>query len=183
LGIAVESAFELVRDTLRKDTLVFTAPWKEDAVYTLRLLKGFAKDTAGADVMPARFTFRTKSDDDYAKLEVHLPGKYRSPENILMIGVDADTVHNKPVTDTIVMLSKLRPGDYKMRIIKDKNRNGKWDTGDLFEKRQPEEVIPYLDPLQLKAGWSNIVDFEPKKEPGKKPSMTSPGKRDRPQTK
>lgn len=178
-GIAVESEFKLDQDTSTKDTLLFSAPWKEDAVYTLRLLKGFAKDSAGAEVMPAKFIFRTKNDDDYAKLEVHLPGKYKGTDHMLMLVIENDTVYNKPITDTVVNLTKLRPGEYKMRVIKDKNRNGKWDTGNLFDRIQPEEVVPYLQPLQLKAGWSNIVDFEPKQDrPG-----ASPGKRDKPMRK
>lgn len=179
-GVSVESEVNVFRDTISNQVLHITAPWKEDAVYTLRLLKGFAKDSAGAEVMPARFSFRTQSDDDYAKLEIHLPGKYRGMDYILMVTSEKDTIYNKVVTDTVVALRKLKPGDFKMRIIVDKNHNGKWDTGNLLEKIQPEYVIPYTDPIQLKAGWSNIVDFEPVK---KGRSDTSPKTRDKPPVK
>ncbi|MBS1772386.1 MAG: Ig-like domain-containing protein [Bacteroidetes bacterium] len=177
--ITIESAFDVVRDSVKKEQLKITVPWKEDALYTVKLLKGFATDSIGNQPFPGKFAFRTQNDDDYAKLEIHLPSKYHSNQHMLMVCRDADTIHNKPVADTVVKLSKLVPGDYKMRIIVDKNRNGKWDTGNLFEKIQPEDVIPYMEAIALKAGWDNIIDFEP---PKKAPEpVTSPEKRDKPQ--
>jgi len=32
-----------------------------------------------------------------------------------------------------------------------------WDTGDLLGRIQPEEIIPYQEPLNMKAGWENII--------------------------
>ena len=137
------------------------------------MAKGFAKDTSGTDALPAKFTFRTREDEDYGKISVHLPAKYVAPEYLLMITTESDTVYQKPVTSAIVNLVKLRPAKYTFRIIADKNRNGIWDSGNLFEKRQPEEVIPYPDVLTLKAGWENIIDFEPK--PATKKTNDRPG--------
>ena len=31
--------------------------------------------------------------------------------------------------------------DYQIRVVKDLNNNGKWDTGNYLKKIQPEEVI------------------------------------------
>lgn len=162
-GISVEAAFTADTDTVKKEVLLLHTAWKENALYTLRLLKGFVKDTAGNEPMPSKFIFRTKNDDDYGKLQVNIPAKYKSNKYLLMIVHDKDTIYQKPVADTIVRLNKLQPGGYGMRIIADENENGKWDTGDLFEKRQPELVIPFTGELQLKAGWENVMDFETKK--------------------
>jgi hypothetical protein len=174
--IAIDVPFTLKKDTVKETTLLLDAAWKEDKVYTLRLLKGFALDSSKAEAMPSRHTFRTKNDDDYAKLSIHLPERYNDSKYLLLVFADVDTVHNKQVTDTMVHLAKLKPASYTLKIVKDDNRNEKWDTGDLFEKRQPEEVIPYDVPVQLKAGWDNTIDFVPEE---KKPTMSSPGKRDK----
>ncbi len=172
-GITLTPEVSIITDSLHPQILhVYPgAPgemaWAEDRVYILRLVKGFAKDTAGKDLMPARFTFHTREDDDYGKIQIHLPTKYYSRRYLLMVTADQDTLYLKPVTDTIVSLSRLRPGKYSFRIIVDKNGNGKWDTGDLFGKIQPEEVIPYPDVMTLRSGWENVVDFE-QKPPEKK---------------
>jgi hypothetical protein len=168
----------LKKDTVKPELLLLNSNWKEDMVYTLRLLKAFAKDSAGNELMPSKYIFRTKNEDDYGKLSVNIPVKYKSPEYLFMVNGDADTIYNQQITDTVVRLIRIKPGNYRLRIIVDKNRNGKWDAGDLFEKRQPENVIPYTDVLQVKAGWDNTIDFE-KLEKGKKSkAANSPGKRE-----
>jgi len=161
-GVKVTPAISIRTDSLHPLEVRITTEWSLDMVYTLRLPKGFAKDTSGAEVMPGRFVFRTANEDDYGKIQVHLPSKYyhSSQHYLLMVVGDNDTIHLKPITDTIVNFHTLRPATYTFRIIVDKNNNGKWDTGDLFGRVQPEEVIPYNDQLVLKPGWENIIDFE-----------------------
>jgi hypothetical protein len=167
-------------DSLKKNVIVLNTEWKEESVYVLRLLKGFAKDSAGTEAMPSRYTFRTKRDDDYSKLVVNLPSKYGNNKHILLIKTGQDTIYNKPLIDTTITIKRLAPGTYNMRIIVDENENGIWDTGDLLLKKQPEYVIPYRADLVLKAGWDNIFDFEEKKpDMVKDLKNASPGKRDK----
>ncbi len=165
LGYTVTPDISIAFDSIRPSVLHIKSRWSEDQVYTLKLHKGFAKDTAGVEVMPGRFVFRTKNDDDYGKIKVHLPGKYNAPKYVLLVTADKDTIYQKPVLDTIINLVKLRPDKYTFRIIVDKNGNGKWDSGDLFAKLQPEEVIPGPDPVTVKMGWDNTIDFEQKPKP------------------
>ena len=177
--IDIETEFTVDFDTVHEEVLLLNSAWKENTLYTLRLLKGFAKDTAMTDAMPSKFVFRTKSDDDYGKLNIHLPAKYDSTLYILMVQTGNDTVYNKPVTDTMVKLTRLQPGNYSLRIIVDRNGNGVWDTGDLFAKLQPELVIPYQTIINLKPGWENTIDFEPVPKTDKNSTnRNSPGKRD-----
>lgn len=149
----------------RRATLNHT--WKENTLYTLRLAKGFAKDSAGADAMPGRFTFRTKEDEDYGKITVNLPAKYVGGSYVLQVTADADTIYQRSISSTTVALSRLKPGKYAFRIIEDRNHNGKWDAGNFFTRLQPELVIPYKDILTLKPGWENIIDFEQKPTPAR----------------
>ncbi len=50
----------------------------------------------------------------------------------------------------------LEKGKYKLKVIYDINGDGKWTTGDLDEKRQPEPVSFYPQELEIKEDW--IVD-------------------------
>jgi hypothetical protein len=158
-GATVEAGARISRDTTGLIYYLNT-DWREDAVYTLRLQKGFATDSTGTDLLPGRYVFRTRRDEDYGKLRIHLPARYYGRSHILQVVSDRDTVYQKPVTDTMVNLLRLEPGTYNMRIIEDANENGRWDAGDLFLRRQPEMVIPYRNPINLKAGWEQQVDFE-----------------------
>lgn len=48
----------------------------------------------------------------------------------------------------------LAPGSYSLRLIEDRDGNGRWDTGSLHPKRQPERVIADEEPVVVRAGWS-----------------------------
>lgn len=157
--ITVESDFSIIKDSADQLSLNINSNWKENTVYTLRLLKGFVTDTAGNDAMPSKYIFRTKSDDDYAKLFVNIPSKYLDPHYLLMVSKESDTVYKKQITDTVVSIFRLAPAEYSLYIIVDSNQNGKWDTGNLLEKIQPEVVIPYNGTIPLKKGWENSIDF------------------------
>ena len=152
-GVTMTPAISIRLDSVNKKLLRINTKWVEDAVYTLRLVKGFAKDTGGKDLPPSKYIFHTKQDEDYGKIHVHLPAKYDDTKYILMVIADKDTVYQEPVTDTVINLVRLKPAKYTFRIIVDENRNGHWDTGDLFGGKQPEEVVPYPDQITLKANW------------------------------
>jgi hypothetical protein len=56
----------------------------------------------------------------------------------------------------------INPGDYMLRIVVDKNRNKKWDTGNYDKKIQPERIIYYPAVISLRANWDNIItDWDP----------------------
>lgn len=150
-------------DSIHKVLKVAPPVWKENTLYTLRLPKGFARDSAGQDLAPSKYSFRTKEEDDYGEITVRLPAKYRGNDYLFRVQMEKDSVYQKPVTDTIVKLRYLQPGKYIFRVIADKNHNGKWDAGKLLERIQPEEVIPRKEELVLKSGWRHNIDFEEKK--------------------
>lgn len=167
VDVPVWTRYEM--DSVKRTLNVNPLKWKENSVYTLRLAKGFAKDSAGNDLPPSRHIFRTMDEDDYGDITMHLPAKYKGDKYLFRVQAEKDSIYQKPVTDTIIKLRYLKPGKYTFRVIADRNRNGKWDAGKLLEKIQPEEVIPYRETLDLKAGWKHTLDFEEKKSA--KPGM------------
>ena len=146
LGITVSPAFTFILDSATNKLKINTV-WKENMVYKLRLVKGFAKDTSGVEVVPS---------------------KYNSTLYVLRVLADNDSIYQKPVTDTTIILTRLKPANYIFRIIVDKNHNGIWDTGDLLAKKQPEEIIPYKESIKLRQGFELIIsDFDKKLPPVK----------------
>jgi len=161
-GVLVETPVQPSIDTVNAQRLTLAVRWVPDAAYTLRLLKGFVQDTAGADAPPARYRFRTRREAEYARMDVRIPTRFYGRGYVLQVVGDAgDTLHNAPVTDSLVRLVRVSPGAYNLRIIADSNRNGRWDPGDLFLRRQPEWVYPHESPVPVKGGWEAVVDFAP----------------------
>ena len=163
-GIEVEAVQQLKVDN--GDIKIYTQ-WQSDKLYTLRLVKGWSKDTAGAELPPGKYFFRTKQAEDYGTIRIHVDKQYLGDSFVLYVYKGADSIYQKPLKDSIVTMTLLQPGEYGMRIIRDANKNGKWDAGALFQKLQPEKVIPYSGTIMLKPGWESEIDFLPPAPPKK----------------
>lgn len=98
-------------------------------------------------------------------------------ENVGNIAVSFDTipaygilelVNAKKEVERAVVLDEqkttefklIQPGKYTFRFISDKNRDGKWTTGDIFEGTPPEEIIWFEQPTTVRANWDISVDLQ-----------------------
>ncbi|MEK6615965.1 MAG: hypothetical protein AABZ32_07620, partial [Bacteroidota bacterium] len=54
----------------------------------------------------------------------------------------------------------LPPGSYKLSIIYDYNGDDKWTTGNYLEKRKPETVIYYSNPITIRSNWDLELDWK-----------------------
>ena len=75
-------------------------------------------------------------------------------EEITTFSIENDSVFNKTI-------KPLFPGEYELILYEDRNKNGKWDTGNYDEKRQAEKRrIFTLD--KLRANWEveSIINWE-----------------------
>ena len=62
-------------------------------------------------------------------------------------------------------LQYIDVGTVKIRFIEDLNGNGRWDTGSLVERRQPERVGMYVDDnnseeITTKENWELVFDVD-----------------------
>jgi hypothetical protein len=156
-GTDVQAIQHLTADSAK---ITIHTKWLDNTVYTLRLVKGWAKDTSGTELPPGKYIFRTKRAEDYSSLKIHIDPAYVGEKYLLYVYREKDSVYQKPVQNSVVEIPLLQPGTYNMRIIVDENHNGKWDSGDLFKRKHAEKVIPYPQSMVMKAGWENEVDFK-----------------------
>ena len=52
-----------------------------------------------------------------------------------------------------------RQNKYYVRVILDKNENGKYDTGNYLIKFFPERVSHLDEELDIRAGWDLVQEF------------------------
>lgn len=53
----------------------------------------------------------------------------------------------------ILFLEGMQPGDYKLKYVADIDGNGDWTSGNYWQKKQPEKVFWYAEPISLRANW------------------------------
>ena len=83
------------------------------------------------------------SDNNYVVQLLDNSNELKAPERQVL--VENDTIS--------LSFSLLTPGKYYMRIISDSDGNGKWTSGNLAKRRQPEKVI-ITNPTDVKAKFT-----------------------------
>ena len=123
-------------------------------LYDIQLLPNALKDFWGNTHDTLNYRVSTKKIEDYGNIFIQLIYE-DSYEFILELLKDNKVVrsYSKPVENSNYPFKILNPGKYFLRLIKDKNNNDRWDTGNYLKKIQPEEVIYYPFELELRANW------------------------------
>lgn len=96
--------------------------------------------------------FTIKKEEDYSALYFNVSGENENVIVELLSSSDAPIATSKVVNGT-AEFRYLKPGTYFARAFIDKNGNGEYDTGNVGDKLQPEEVYYYPKKLNLKKNW------------------------------
>ena len=60
--------------------------------------------------------------------------------------------------------NNIVPNTYYLRVLFDENKNGVYDSGNYLRHEQPERVSYSNKPLEVRAGWEEVIDFKLDKE-------------------
>tara|TARA_B100000767_G_C19647327_1_gene485177 strand:- start:290 stop:1027 length:738 start_codon:yes stop_codon:yes gene_type:complete len=71
------------------------------------------------------------------------------------------TISKGKLGETFVMDSLLI-GEYQLRLIKDNNRNGDWDSGNLESRIKAEDILFYPQSIRIRSNWDLEISWETK---------------------
>ncbi len=160
LGDPAPVPFHIVRDTMNIRRWVVTADWDERQSYRLTVPAGVFVNVAGErnDSLGANFKIQQRSES--GSLVVKVTGKTPESKYILqLVDSGGKTIirEQKDVVTGEYGFYYLPEGDLRIRITEDINGNGKWDSGSLVERRQPERTEFYTGAGgQLVASKANL---------------------------
>ena len=109
------------------------------------------------------FDLSKKTEKDYGNLILNYKVDVNANADFI---VELQSSNQKTIRKDIVSSSKtleykhLLPGTYKLKVIEDKNRNGKWDTGNYRKKLQPEKTFFINKELIVRGFWDIEEDIE-----------------------
>jgi hypothetical protein len=153
-------------DSLSRRRIQVLPNLREDSAYKLVVLPNTITDWFGQrNKDTLTLNFRPKTPDDCGNLKVTTknfkPGNY-----ILQLLNEKGAVvsESKIAGDQSITFNYLYPGQYSLRLITDSNQNGRYDSGNYFEHRQPEIVKIYGGSVKIRAGWDLDVDWKMKKQ-------------------
>jgi len=149
-----------VADSTQKK-LILKYDWKENTRYNLILEKDFAQDTLGRALLKSdTLKFKTKKLTDYGTIRIRFKNFDASVNPVLLFVQGDNVIRSFPLTVAQLNQSIFPPGEYELRVLYDRNKNGKWDAGQFFGKHiQPELVKPIGRKLTIKSNWENEFDI------------------------
>jgi hypothetical protein len=167
IGLYADSTFTKITNcTIVKDSsnkkIIITTPWEENRIYHLILNKDFATDSTDKKLIKTdTLNFKSKRKLDYGSVKLRLKKIDLKLNPVLQFTQQDKVVYSVVLQGAEYSNELFQPGEYQLRILIDKNKNGKWDSGDFFNgKKQPEKVIPIEKKITIKAAWTKEFDVE-----------------------
>jgi hypothetical protein len=148
--------FELqsVKGSKRKFQLLF--PLEEDKKYQLSIDTAVVKTISGTLNAGFISKFTTQKADYYGSIILSISGiEGKGKLQLLKFSEKEEVVKEFIVegSQKEVVFDFLKPEKYILKYHTDMNGNGKWDTGNLSENRQPEPVSYFQKVINVKSNW------------------------------
>lgn len=132
--------------------------WQPGEKYRLTLDSLAVTGIYGLHNKDYKLEFRTKTPEDYGNITFDVTDLAVAGDSLRLM-VELLDQQDKPVQtrplqpDGSVTFTFLNPATYFARAYIDRNANGKWDTGNLRDSVQPEDVFYYPKKLTLRKNW------------------------------
>ena len=122
--------------------------------YKIQLLPSAVKDFYDRKNDTILYSISTKNTSDYGNLRLTISNIKTYPVIVELSSKKGETLESRTLEKgNIVDFNLIDPLLYDVRIIYDTNKNGRWDTGNFLENRQPEEVIYFPTSIDVRANW------------------------------
>lgn len=135
------------RDTANLRRWYMEAPWKEASKYKLHIPKGAITDVAGLSNDSIGGNYTTLDPEKFAVVKIDVtPRDDGSAYIVQLLNSNGSLLQERTgVRGGTVQFNYVPAGEIKFRLIEDRNDNGKWDTGNVVERREPERAELYVD--------------------------------------
>ncbi|MDP6907878.1 MAG: hypothetical protein QF371_00155, partial [Flavobacteriales bacterium] len=138
-------------------------PWKNGARYNLHISDSAFQNLFGLWNDTIDHSFIGTNKEMFGELSLNITEKPNDALVIQLLNQSDDILETKKVaSEDVVMFSQLNPGKYGLRVVLDKNGNGKWDSGRYSEKLHPEPIKTIKQDAEVRANWNMELEWNPK---------------------
>ncbi len=148
---------KIKRDTANRRRFLISYPWEYGTKYRLTIDSTALHTIYGLYGKDFKVDFKTQDEEHYGKIIFSIQNvKGPTIVQILENNKDESVVKSVKINqDETITIPFLEPKKYLMKAIFDKNNSGKWDSGNLKNKTEPEEVCYYLSVIKVRSNWDN----------------------------
>ncbi len=155
--------FQLQQDSINREMYHIRFNWRPNRNYELILQEGAVLGPFDEKNKEFKSQFTLNETENYGDINLTFTGLNDGTNYIVeLIDESKEKLFDrKTLPNNRILSYKQFPGDkYSIRLIEDSNNNGKWDSGDVYTKRQPERIW-YLDrTFTIRANWEQNETIE-----------------------
>jgi len=152
--------FEVIPDSLSKRIFSIKTNWLEQSKYELTIYPNCFINIYKIPSDTLITNFSTQKQDFYGSLNINLTD-FPMPVIVQLLEVSK----SKESSSEKVMYEKyalsngkitfdyLNPKEYTLKIIIDTDKNKKYSTGSILDKKQPEKVLYYKEKIKIRSNW------------------------------
>ncbi|MCF6333981.1 MAG: Ig-like domain-containing protein [Draconibacterium sp.] len=138
--------------------------WEPETSYILEIDSAACVNIYGITSKQLSKKFKTREEDYYGTVILNVTSVECQMLVQLLKNSDDETVLAQQTIekDGTVTFNYLAPDKYKVKVIYDENGNGKWDTGSLQDKYQPEKVAYVNKVVKVRSNWEEKISWDMK---------------------
>jgi hypothetical protein len=149
----VNVPFKLVEDKKKPRTYNIEFKAEEETKYSVMIPAGCFTDIYGNINDTIKGDLTTRGLDYYSNIKLNVVNVKKHSVLQLMTDKEVLIEERQIDSDTIVTYNYMPPQSFVFKLYYDTNFNGKWDTGNFKEKRQPEQVFYFDQEVKTKSNW------------------------------
>jgi hypothetical protein len=160
-NLVKKEAAVLAINPQNKQQVEIDFPWEADTDYKLVLPQKSIKDSLSNFLVKAdTLRFKTKPESSYGTAILRINGFQQFEHPVLLLIQDQKVKFSYPITQNLLRIDLLPPGDYQLKLLSDANQNGRWDTGKFIGKKLQPELVRNLNLiLNIKSKWDNEMNL------------------------
>jgi len=159
--------------TIQKDTgnfkrLALKYRWRQGSKYEIILNENAFTSIYGDKNKRLQKKFQVDKTENYSSLtvKVTVPPDTSKAYVVELLNEQKVVLQSNPIrSSTSVVYNNYMTGKYLIRVIYDENRNGRWDSGNVRQKRQPENIWVSDKVISLRPNWEAEEAITVPKEP------------------
>ncbi len=156
-SIWVDIPFEVEQDSLMILEYSIFAEWRPEETYSITIDSASVSGLYGLHNNKESQELKFKPIEQYSIFTVNVQNP--NPNYLVeLLDQNGSPIRSGYLEDGRIDFFFLYPGKYYVRLINDRNKNGKWDTGEYYDKTFPEEVFYINNLFELKQNWEHATE-------------------------
>ena len=157
-----EDSVNVTNFTIQKDTasagarsLLLKYRWRASSKYQLIINDAAIVDIYGDKNKRQGVNFEADKPGNYSQLTLKVTVPDETRQYVVdLLDDQKNIVRSDVVTkNTSIVYKNYLTSKYRVRVIYDANKNGRWDSGNVRQHRQPENIWNSEKEISLRANW------------------------------